>query len=142
MKNMRILQVVHNFPPYSYGGVQVHAKALSEELAKKHKCSKSSIERQYYKIMKDLAELQKEQREELRVQMIMRTNHLYQRALETGNIKNAIDAVNLQSKIGGLYQPEKAEKEEKPQAPKFVFQERKLSVVPKDDDDERDASNE
>jgi hypothetical protein len=115
---------------------------FAEELARKHKCSKGSIERQYYNLMKDLAEVQKEKREELRVQMLMRTNHLYQRALEDGNIKNAIDAVNLQSKIGGLYQPEKADKEEKPQAPKFVFKERNLSVVPKEKEDERDAGNE
>lgn len=108
---------------------------FSEALARKHKCSKSSIERQYYAIINEMAEVQKEQREQLRVQMLLRTNHLYQRALESGNIKNAIDAVNLQSKIGGLYQPEKQEKEERKAPPQFLFQERKLSVVPKDDDD-------
>ncbi|MFH1768607.1 MAG: glycosyltransferase family 4 protein [Candidatus Omnitrophota bacterium] len=33
---MKILQVVHNFLPYSYGGTQIHTYHLSKELSKQH----------------------------------------------------------------------------------------------------------
>jgi len=111
---------------------------FSQSLATKYNCSKHSIERQCRGILKDMANMQKENREELRVKLMLRNDHLYNRALADGKIKVAIDAVNLQAKIGGLYQPDKEEAEEKPQAPSFSFSERNnaipLAVVPEDDD--------
>lgn len=124
-------------------GKDIHQ--FAEDLARKHKCSKGSIERQYQSMINSMAESQQEKREELRIKMQLRTDYLYNAALSAGNIKNAIDAVNLQAKIGGLYQPEKEKEKEKIQPPTFQFRQRDeavpLQVVPKDDDDERNTGN-
>lgn len=120
-------------------------RAFGPELAKKHKCSKSSIQRQYLNLVSEMASKQKDSREELRVELMLKTQHLYDLALENGNIKNALDALNSQAKMGGLFQPEKAEKVEKIAPPSFHFVERDnsipLAVVPKDDDDRDTGTN-
>lgn len=108
-------------------------------LAKKHNCSKGSIQRQYLNLVSELAGKQKESREELRVELMLKVQHLYDVALKAGNIKNALDALNSQAKMGGLFQPDKAEEKDKAAPPSFNFIERDnsvpLTVVPKDDDD-------
>ena len=111
-------------------------------IANKFNCSKSTIERQYRSIITLLANEQKEQLHQLRSELIMRSESLYRLAVERGNIRNAIDAINIQAKIAGLYLPEKEEKEAKEVAPIFQFKKvdnSNLSVVPDDDDEQTDT---
>ena len=109
-------------------------------LAKKHNCSKLSIQRQYLNLVSELAGKQEESREELRVELLMRVRHLYDLALADGNIKSALDSLNSEAKIGGLFKPDKVEKEEKIAPPSFNFVERDnsipLTVVPEDSEDD------
>jgi len=114
------------------------------ELATKHRCSAGSIERQYRAIINYMKARQEEARDELKVQLMLRNDRLYEMALHSGNVKHAMDVNNLQAKIGGLYQPDKLAEGDKEKPPSFMFEERDnsvpLTVVPEDDDD-RDASN-
>lgn len=115
-------------------------RTFGSVLAKKHNCSKSSVHRQYLNLVSEMASQQKETREELRVELMIKTQFLYDKALEAGNIKNALDAVNSHAKMAGLFQPDKEEKEEKVAPPSFHFVEKDnsipLAVVPEDKDDD------
>jgi len=118
-------------------------KEFSEDLARKHKCSAHSIERQYRAIINEMIEIQKEARGELKVKLMARNDLLYKKALEAGNVKNAMDSINLQAKLGGLYEPKKEKKEETKQ-PVFNFVEKgdaNLTVVREDDDDDDAVNN-
>ncbi len=117
---------------------------FAPQLAKKHRCSEGSIIHQYRVLMKELAEINKESREEFRAEMKMRAQHVFAQALKEKMYKTALDAINVESKISGLYQPEKPQEKEKEAPPSFQFKERgeaiPLAVVPEDDDD-KDAGN-
>ena len=109
---------------------------FTEELARKHDCSPNSIERQYRAIINALIEIQKEDRAELKVKLMMRNDNLFKKALDGNNIKSAMESINLQAKLGGIYEAKKEAKEEKKQ-PVFNFVEngdKTLQVVPEDDD--------
>lgn len=112
---------------------------FAAELATKHKCTPASIKRQYRDIINQLAETQKDEREGLRAELELQARHIQSIALEKGSLKNALDAINQRAKLGGLYQPDKAEEEKAPEKPVFNFTKRDnsvpLSVVPKDKDD-------
>jgi len=95
-------------------------KDFSAELATKHRCAELSITKQYRTIIKAMVAIQKENRGELKVTLMMRNDHLYRTALAKGNIKYAMDAINLQAKIGGLYEAEKIE-EKKKTLPQFRY---------------------
>lgn len=110
---------------------------FAETLARKHKCSAHSISRQYRDIINAMIEIQQDDRAELKVKLMLRNEHLYREALKKDNIRGAMDSINLQAKLGGLYDPTKVKEEEKKQ-PIFNFVESgeaTLAVVPKDDDD-------
>ena len=116
---------------------------FAQDLAEKHNCSKHSIERQYRVIINAMIELQKEDRAELKVKLMLRNDAIYKRVTEAKNSpfnpKLAMDSINLQAKIGGLYTPEKGEAAAEPIQPVFNFTHRDnsipLAVVPEDDDD-------
>lgn len=112
---------------------------FSKILAKKHDCSPHTIMRQYRELVNQLAESQKEVREELRVELELQAKHIQSLALQNGNLKNALDAINQRAKLSGLYLPEKEETPKAPPKPVFNFVKQDnsvpLSVVPEDDDE-------
>ena len=111
-------------------------KDFSADFARKHKCSEHSIERQYREIINAMVEIQKGDRAELKVKLMMRNDYLFKQALKEGNNKHAMESINLQAKIGGLYEAKKETAEEQKQ-PVFNFVQSdnsNLQVVPDDDD--------
>ena len=90
---------------------------MVKSLASKHKCSESTIRKQYLSIMRELSEDDKGKREELRQTLIMRNDHCYRLALQEGKIKTAIDANMANAKISGILNSEEVAGAE---MPKFI----------------------
>ena len=106
---------------------------ILEELAKQECVSQRSIERTYHKVLKEVAKLAAEDREDLRATLLARLDHLYRAAEAEGKWKNANDAILTSARIAGLFDKEAVEQKQ----PEVIMVETKdfsegLSVVPKD----------
>lgn len=114
-------------------GVQI--TEMCSKLSKKYQVTELTIRRQYLEVMKGLTEQDETKKAELRSQLLLQSEHLQRKATETGNIRNALDAINTRAKIGGLFDS-KAEKA--PDRPKIVMIEEQsqsgLALVGKTDD--------
>lgn len=84
---------------------------ILKTLSRKWGVSERSIDRQYARIINDIARLAAEDKMELRAKLLARTDHIYRKSLEEGRYKTALDASVAQAKIGGLH--EKAEESHK-----------------------------
>lgn len=93
--------------------------------------SERSIRKQYEQIVTDMQALVKEQRHELRAQLMARQEGIFQKAIEKGNLKTALEATRDQAKLAGLFDTE-IEPAKRPDA--IVFKEKDfstpLAVVP------------
>lgn len=90
---------------------------IEEKLSKKYECAKSTIRAQYNKVMTDLIEANKEALPELKANLMERANFIFEKALENDNLKTALETINLQAKIGGVYN--KSDKAED-KTPEFI----------------------
>lgn len=101
-------------------------------VAEKENIAESSVCRQYYAIVSDMQKLVKDQRDELRANLMARQDAIYQRAISANNLKTALDATSAQAKLGGLYESEISSPKQ-PEA--IIFKEKDFSnplqVVPK-----------
>lgn len=90
-----------------------------------------AVEKQYYQIIASMQELVKEQRHELRANLMARQEAIFQKAMAKDNLKTALEATNAQAKLGGLYDVA-IEETKRPEA--IIFKEKDFSnplqVVP------------
>jgi AraC-like DNA-binding protein len=93
--------------------------------------SERSIRKQYEAIVSEIQTMVKDQRHELRAQLMARQEGIFQKAIEKGNLKTALEATRDQAKLAGLFEAEIAETK-RPEA--IIFKEKDfstpLSVVP------------
>ena len=89
---------------------------IFETVAKEFRVSARTVERQYYSIVNELSSLATEGRKELRGTLMARYEKLYQMAIESANIKSALETCNAQAKLSNLYQHDKTEKK----LPEFI----------------------
>ena len=106
-------------------------KEIWEEVARLEKVSPRTIETQYYQILKEMKKSVSEDRDELRAQLMTQQSQIFNKALEAGALKTALDATQAKAKLAGLYEVE-ASKDELPKA--ILVKEKdfsqKLEVVP------------
>jgi hypothetical protein len=71
-------------------------------VAKEEKVSPRTIEEQYYEIVSEIEKLVKENRSELRAQLMARQEKIFKQAMSEGMYKTALDATVAQAKLAGL----------------------------------------
>lgn len=93
--------------------------------------SERSIRRQYEDIIAAMQTMVKDQRGELRANLMARQEGIFQAAIGKGNLKTALEATRDQAKLGGLFEAE-IETAKRPDT--IVFKEKDfstpLTVVP------------
>jgi hypothetical protein len=105
--------------------------AIFSEVAKLENISEASVKRIYYQIVGELQKLVKEERHELRANLMARQEAIFQQAFNKGNLKTALEATSQQAKLAGLYEAQ-TEAPKRPEA--IIFREqdfsKPLTVVP------------
>lgn len=100
-------------------------------VAQEFNTSERNIRKQYEEIVRGMQALVKEQRHELRANLMARQEGIFQKAMEKGNLKTALEATRDQAKLAGLFEAE-IEASKRPEA--IIFKERDfstpLAVVP------------
>lgn len=64
--------------------------------------------------MDDLIAENREQLPELKASLMARVDHIFNQALENENLKTALESINLQAKIGGIYDKKEVVEEKTP----------------------------
>jgi uncharacterized protein YoaH (UPF0181 family) len=75
-------------------------------VADEEKITKPTVIKQYDQLLKDMQGLMQEQRGELRANLMARQEGIFQKAIEKGNLKTALEATNAQAKLAGLFEVE------------------------------------
>lgn len=93
--------------------------------------SERSVRKQYEQIVADMQTLVKDQRGELRANLMARQEGIFQAAMGKGNLKTALEATRDQAKLAGLFD---AEIEQPKKREAIIFKEKDfstpLTVVP------------
>jgi len=101
-------------------------------VAQEENIMEKSVETQYYQIINELQKLVKENRYELRANLMARQEAIYQKAMEKNALKMALEATAAQAKLGGLYDADVVQDKKSPEV--IVFKEKEfskpLAVVP------------
>lgn len=82
---------------------------ICDIMAKKYGVSGRTVEAQYYRIVKGIQQTVEEGRAEIRATLMARNDHIYRLSLAEGKHKTALDAIQAQAKLAGLYEAEKIE---------------------------------
>lgn len=109
----------------------IDRSTIFNTVASQEGISELTVRKQYYQIVDELQKLVKEQRHELRANLMARQESIYQKAMAKDNLKTALEATNAQAKLGGLYEAE-MDSPKRPEA--IIFKEKDFSntlqVVP------------
>lgn len=109
----------------------VERNTMLKIVAREFKVSERSIRKQYELIVSDIQKMFKEQRGELRANLMARQEGIFQECIKKGNLKTALEATRDQAKLAGLFETE-AEEVKRPDA--IIFKEKDfstpLAVVP------------
>lgn len=81
----------------------VDRNQICEQIGRKYAISPRTVETQYYRIVDEMARMVEEGRDELRVSLMARQEMIFKQAAADGQLKTALDAINSQAKLGGLY---------------------------------------
>ena len=103
---------------------------IGKMMCEKWNCSQQAIERQYDKIMEKMVEQTETEREHKRAEILMRMDEICRQAQKDGSFKMALDGLEKQARLYGLYEKHTEKKEEKP--PEITFG-RRLKAVPEGD---------
>ena len=101
-------------------------REIGQLLHKKWNVTAQAIEKQHDKIVDTMRDELIEKRENLRSELLERTDYLYQKALEEGKIKTAIDAINAKAKIAGLFNERDENRQERPQTIEIIEQDQSV----------------
>lgn len=105
--------------------------AMLRTVAAEFSVSERSVRKQYEQIVNSMQTLVKEQRHELRANLMARQEGIFQKAIQKGNLKTALEATRDQARLGGLFESE-IDQVKRPEA--IVFKEKDfstpLAVVP------------
>lgn len=102
-------------------------RTIEDKLSKQYNCAKSTIRSHYNRVMQELIDANKEAVPELKATLLARAEHIFEIAMDSGNLRTALDTINTQAKIGGVL--DRSEKKED-KTPDFITIAKRDNVRP------------